>query len=194
MSWFRLPFAFLMSFAFLLTTIVPRNVAAHTISKHEIKADVAHEQLKEIFDRFHYAIAVEWDQKDQTFKAQAEKDLIMALEDSGFTTREIENYLATRLMNAQAASEFLRLLQALKKQDYTPEQAAALSAEFMKKNYAHGLSFNGEGKPHGSKWGVVVAVVLVVVITHWLIKKHHGKHDDHDNDDDDGDTVIIIVQ
>ena len=191
MSWFRLPIAIIMSFAIVLTTVVPQNVVAHTLSQHEMKSDVAYEQLKEIFDRFHYAIAVEWDQKDAAFKAQAEKDLITSLEDSGFTTREIENYLARRLMNAQAASEFLRLLAALKKQDYTPKEAAIVTSEFMKKNYAEGLSFNGEGKPHGSKWGVIIAVAVVVLVTHWLIKKHHSKHDD--SDDDDGDTVIIIV-
>lgn len=190
MSWFRLPLGLFMCFAVFLTATVPHNVVAHTLTKHEMKDDVVHEQLKDIFDRFHYAIAVEWDQRDQAFKKAIEKELITSLEDSGFTTREIENYLARRLMNAQAASEFLRLLEALKQQNYTPEKAAALSAEFLKKNYSQGLNFNGEGRPRGSKWGVVVAVVLVVVITHWLIKKHHHDHDD----DDDGDTVIIIVK
>lgn len=194
MSFFRLQIGFILSLAIFTSTVIPSNVQAASTQEYKMEISEVHQELDNIFDRFHYAITVEWDQKDEAFRKAAEKELSDGLEASGVSAAELENYIATKILSGSAGKEFKRLISALKEQDLAPTTAAQLGAEFMKQTYAEGTNFYGEGGPHGNKWTVVIIVVVVVVVTHWLLKKHYsGKDHDHDHDEDDGDTVIIIV-
>lgn len=194
MSFLRLQLGVFLSLAILLTTIIPSNVQAASTQEYKMEISEAYQELNNIFDRFHYAITVEWDQKDLAFKKAAEKELSDSLEASGVSSAELENYIATKILSGSAGKEFKRLISALKEQDLAPTTAAQLGAEYMKQTYAEGTNFNGEGGPHGNKWTVVIIVVVVVIATHWLLKKHYGGNDDHDHDhDDDEDIVIVIV-
>lgn len=181
MSFLRPPFALFLSFAIFLTTVVPTNVHAGSGS------------LDDIFDRFHYSMSVEWDQKDLAFKALAEKELSEALDASGVSTKELIEYTSTKILSGSQGAEFKRLMNAMKEQGLAPDSAAAIAAQFMKGTYAQGTHFMGEGGPHGNKWTVIIVAVVVVLVAHWLIKKG-GKHDHDHHVHDDGDTVIVIVQ
>lgn len=196
MSFLRLQLGIILSFAIFISTVIPANVQAASIQEHKMNSSEIHKELDEIFDRFHYSITVEWDQRDEAFLKATEKELSDALEASDVSSAELEDFMATKILSESAGNEFKRLISALKEQDLAPTIGAQIGAEFINQAYAEGTSFNGEGGPHGNKWTVVVIVVVVLVVTHWLLKKHYGDKDhDHDHDDDNGDddTVIIIV-
>lgn len=178
MTFLRLPLSLALSFMLFMSTVIPSNVQAASI-----------EELDNIFDRFHYSLSVEWDQKDAEFKALAEKELSEALDISGVTVEELTEYIATKILSGSAGIEFKKLLSAMKEQGLSPKTAAALAAQFLQGAYAQGTHFMGEGAVHGSRWSVVVVALVVVVVAHWLIKKSKNHHSH-----DDGDTIIIIVK
>ncbi len=182
MKFLRFNLGLLLALSIFITSVIPQNVQASVLT------DV---RIEEIFDRFHYAINVEWDQQDEAFKEQAAQDLksaLQALQASGVSIEEIQQYMENNLLDAKTRLEYQRLISALKTQNVSQKEATLMAMKFMEKNYSKGLNFNGEGAIRGGgKLSIVVVVLLVVVVTHLLFRKKG--HDDHD----DGDTIIIIV-
>lgn len=182
MNFLRINLGLLLAVSVFITTVVPQNVQASVLT------DVS---INEVFDRFHYAMNVEWDQKDESFKEQAAQDLkssLLALEASGITLEEIQKYMEENILDAKTKIEYKRLLAALESQNASQDEATLAVMNFMEKNHSHGLSFYGEGVIRGGgKLSIVVAVLVVVVVTHLLFRKKSHDHDD------DGDTIIIIV-
>lgn len=182
MKFLRFNVGFLLALAIFFTSVVPHNVQASTLT------NVA---IDEVFDRFHYSMNVEWDQKDEKFKEMAAQELksgLLALEASGISMETIQKYMETNLLDAKTQQDYQRLLAALKGQNVSQKEATQMTMKFMENSYSRGLHFNGEGHIRGgSKLTLVVVVLLVVVVTHLLFRKK--KDDNHD----DGDTIIIIV-
>lgn len=185
MKFLRFNLGLLLALSIFITSVIPQNVQAATLT------DV---RIDEVFDRFHYAINVEWDQQDVAFKEQAAQDLktaLLALEASGVTMEEIQQYIQETFLDARTRSDYERLIAALKTQNVSQKEATLIAMKFMSQNMPQGMNFNGEGVMRGGgKLTLIVAVLVVVVVTHLLFRK--SGHDDH-HDDDDGDTVIIIV-
>lgn len=178
---FKFPVGLMLALSVFSTTVVPQNVQASIVEDYKMNLTSSETQVTEAFDRFHYAMAVEWDQTDPAFKEQAQKDLekaLLALQAAGVTAEEIQSAMAKSILQGKAQADYKRLVAAIQSQDLTEAQATELATEFMDKNYHEGTSFAGGGHHHG-KWKIIVAIIIVVVIIHTL---------NRDNDDDDNDV------
>ena len=176
---FKFPVGLMMALSIFSTTVVPHNVQASVVENYKMNLTSSEKQVSEVFDRFHYAMAVEWDQKDPAFKEQAQKDLekaLLALQAAGVSAAEIQSAMAKSILQGKAQADYKRLVAAIQSQDLTEAQATELATEFMDKNYHEGTSFAGGGHRHG-KWKIIVAIIIVVVIIHAIER-------DHDDDDD----------
>ncbi|MFP5386589.1 MAG: hypothetical protein ACLGHN_10950 [Bacteriovoracia bacterium] len=185
---------FMMVFSLFLTSVVPANVHAVTVEDYKVERTEADQVLKDIFDRFHYALSVEWDQKDPEFRKNAEMELKKALKDSGLSTEQIQGFLTREILSGKIGQEYSRLLEAMKGAELNQEEASQLARDFMKITYSQGTSFNGDGVHHGN-WKYVVTVVVVVVVTALIIGSLKGGKD-HDDDHDHGchyDCTDIVV-
>lgn len=183
MKIFKFHIGFFLAVSMLVTSVIPQGVQASVMSDYEMKASSSEQKVDEVFDRFHYSMAVEWDQKDEAFKAQAEKDLANALEAlkaSGVSMETIQKHMERSLLTGKFQQEYRRFLNALKEQNVSPDEATAMTTDFMEKNYAEGTHFNGGGGSHG-RWKVIAAIIIVVVITHLIIRDR----DDNDNHEHD---------
>jgi len=182
MKMMKLPVGMLMAVTMLGTSVIPQGVQASVMTDYEMSTVSSQSKINEVFDRFHYTMSVEWDQKDEAFKAQAESDLlqaIQALKDSGVSVSEIQNQMEKQLLNGKGQAEYRRFVDALKAQNVSPDEAAALTTKFMEKNYAEGANFNGGGGR--TSWRFVAAVLVIAVVTYVIIRHHDD--DDHDHDE-----------
>lgn len=192
MSFLKLHFGLMLALSIFMSTVVPSNVQAVTVKEYKMTSKQATASVDEVFQKFQYAMSVEWDQKDETFKQQAEKDLIsalLALVESGISLEEIQAHMQKTILSAEARVEYQRMVSAMEGQNLSKDEITAKTLEFMKNAQAQGLSFNGEGGPGGhSKWTLIVVVILVVVVTHLCMKGGRGNdHNDHDYDHHDHD-------
>lgn len=186
MKIFKFHVGLMLALAILLSSIVPQNVQAATTADYKMEVTSAERTVDSAFDKFHYALAVEWDQQDQAFRKRAEKNLVkelLALEASGTSMEEIQKTMEKLLMNSKTRADYERFVSALKAQNLSDEEISAKTAAFMDQVYKEGANFNGEGGGHRvGRWSVVVVVVLVVIVTHLIIKSsRHGHDDDHDH-------------
>lgn len=180
MKMMKLPVGMLMAVTMLGTSVIPQGVQANVMTDYEMTTVSSQSKINEVFDRFHYTMSVEWDQKDEAFKAQAESDLlqaIQALKDSGVSVSEIQNQMERQLLNGKGQAEYRRFVEALKAQNVSADKAAELTTKFMEKNYAEGANFNGGGGR--SPWRFVAAVLVIAVVTYVIIR-HHDDDDDSD--------------
>ncbi|WP_408097541.1 hypothetical protein ACJVC5_01140 [Peredibacter sp. HCB2-198] len=177
---FKLPVGLMLALSVFATTVIPQGVQASVLEDYKMQFTSNEAQVNEAFDRFHFAMAVEWDQKDPVFKEEAQKGLEKALLDlmkAGVTATEIQKAMEKSILQGKAQADYKRLVEALRSQEMTEEQATQMAMEFMDKNYHEGTSFAGGGHHHG-KWKVIVAIIIVVVIITCLRDR------DHDHDDD----------
>lgn len=115
-------------------------------------------ELERSMDDFHYALSVEWDQKDQAFyDAQTKKffekmnDLIV---NGGLSQEEILRLVEAKSKNKNAI-EALKLKLSLLPKNLSTQELANIVKENAKDFYSEGASWNGE---------VVFSVVLGIVI------------------------------
>ena len=181
MNILKFHFGLLLALSIFLTTVVPRNVHAGSFENYQMTdRDV---EIGSIFNQFHYAMTVEWDQIDESFPIEAEKNLTQALDNliaQGISSDEIQKYMENYLLKGKAGTEYNRFLSALRSQGRSSQEITAMTTDFMGSNLNEGVSFNGEGPGGGrgtSLLTTVVIVVLVVAVTHLLLKKDKG--DDH---------------
>ncbi|WPU64564.1 hypothetical protein [Peredibacter starrii] len=185
MNIFKLPVGLMLALSFFSTAVIPQGVQASVLEDYKMQFTSHEQQVAEAFDRFHFAMAVEWDQRDVAFKEEAQKKLEKTLLDlmkAGVTAQEIQRAMEKSILQGKAQADYKRLVEALKTQDVTEEQATQLAMEFMDKNYHEGTSFAGEG-PHHGKWKVIAAIIIVVVII-CCVK---GLSRDHDDDKEEVD-------
>jgi len=188
MQIFKFHLGLMLALSIFMSTVIPSNVQAVTTSEYKMTSKHATASVDEVFQKFQYAMSVEWDQKDEALKKQAEKDLItslLALVEAGISLEEIQTHMQRTILSAEARVEYQRMVAAMEGQDLSKDEVTAKTLEFMKKAQAQGLSFNGEGGPGGhSKWTLIVVVILVVVVTHLCLKGGRGGDDHHDHDYD----------
>ena len=180
MNILKFHFGFLLAFSIFFTTVIPKNVQAASVESYYMSdKDV---EIGNIFNQFHYAMTVEWDQIDESFPEEAERRLSESLNGlmaQGVSAEEIQKYMESHLLNGKVGVEYNRFLSALRSQGRSSQEITSMTTDFMSTNLNEGLSFNGEG-PGGrgtSLLTTVVIVVLVVAVTHLLLKKDKG--DDH---------------
>lgn len=186
MTFFRFPLGLTLALSLFMSTVVPSNVQAVTTREYKMTSAQVSSSIEEVFQKFQYAMAVEWDQRDEAFKQNAEKDLVkglLALIETGVTLEQIQSYMQKTLLSEQAQQHYQRLVDAMRGQNLSQEEITAKTMEFVTKNNFQGLSFNGEGGGGGGhgKWTLIVVVVIVVVVTQLCLR---GSSDHHDHDDD----------
>jgi hypothetical protein len=144
-------------FTFILCFLFSFNVLANGLL-----------EIEQGLDEYHYAITVEWDQKDKVFyeeKTQQFFNIVQASLNSGVTKQEIIS-LVERKTKDRASFEALKL-----KMNLLSSQAASASelAELLKINssefYQNGASWNGEVLGYVGI-GVVFAALLGYAIWH----------------------------
>lgn len=170
----------ILSLAFFVSAIIPQGVQASTLTEKNIS---------ETFDRFHYALAVEWDQQDEAFLKTAQKDFeteLVALKKDGLSDEEIQSYMMKHMLSAQAQKEFGKLIKAMKAQNLSEQEATELAVNFVDKKYQEGANFFGKGDgwhhPGGSHKWLIYAVVIIVVIKLCFSSKGKGGDDDEYNE------------
>lgn len=190
MTFFRFPLGLTLALSLFMSTVVPSNVQAVTTQDYKMTPAQVSSSVEEVFQRFQYAMAVEWDQKDEVFKQQAERDLVkglLILIETGVSLEEIQSYMQRTLLSEQTQKHYQRLVDAMRGQNLSAEEITAKTMDFITKNNYQGLSFNGEGGGGGGHgtWTLIVVVVIVVVVTQLCLKgsngNHHNDHDDWDH-------------
>src|SRR5205085_872589 len=162
-----------------LTTTDPQNLHATVMQDHKAELKITNQSIEDAFNKFRYEIAVEWDQKDPYFKAQAEKELresLESLKSQGVTAKEILDYTQANITDVKARQDFDRLLKALSSQNLTADQASKVAMKYMEKNYQEGVGFSAGGSRSNRKIMIIVGIVIIGVVTYMIIKNH--KHHD----------------
>lgn len=187
MKIFKFPVGLALALSMFATSVIPQNVQAHVVENYKMELTSSEQKVTDAFDRFHYAMAVEWDQQDPAFKAAAQSELEKALVElmkAGVTASEIQKAMEKSILQGKVQGDYKRLVAAISSQDMTTEQATEMAMDFMDKNYHEGTSFAGQGGSHG-KWKVIVAIIIVVVIIHTLRDRGHEDGRRHHDEEEE---------
>lgn len=133
-------------------------------------------EISEAFGRFNYAMNVDWDQNDPEFKAQAERELAMALE--GTDPAALLKYTIGTMKDARAREDFKRLLAGMNPKNASRENVTKLVQEWVQRNRTSGASFLGINNVRicGRTCDVITVVLLVAVIGFL----YHNRDDYHE--------------
>lgn len=111
-------------------------------------------------DEYHYAVSVEWDQKDVKFHEAKTKELfdkMQALITEGAINQKEINEVIEKKINNKATVDLLKLKMSLAGDFQSPEDLANFMRESSKELYSQGASWNGYVV-------IPVAVVLTAVV------------------------------
>ena len=85
-------FGVALALSMMTSSIIPQNVQAHSTTNYKMEVKSADKQIESAFNKFRYAMTVEWDQQDVTFKNNVQRDLedaLIELVKSGVSDKEI---------------------------------------------------------------------------------------------------------
>lgn len=119
------------------------------------------EELKTAYDELNYALTVEWDQKDGSFRAaqmETFNNVITNLKLEGITNDELMNFAKSQIKDANIAKDFENALSVVKNK-LTGNEANQYITEAMKNSYASGANWKGEGGTSLGQFIVILAVV-----------------------------------
>jgi hypothetical protein len=168
----------------LLCLLISFNVLASPLSK-----------IEQSLDEYHYAMTVEWDQKDQKFSDEKTQVFIVAIQTAiaeGASKEDIYKLAESKMKSSQS-------LEALKlKMNLLTSQAAnsAELAEILKLNsadfYTQGTSWNGDAS-NVIMWGALALAVGFIV---WFSIKYKCVEEERYRDcdwetDSDGDRDYV---
>lgn len=116
------------------------------------------QQFERALDEYHYALSVEWDQKDIKFQEQKTDEFFKEMQNlmsaGGLTPEEITSVLEKK-MNNKAAVEAMKLKLSLMGGIRSPEEFSKIVRESSSEFYNRGASWNGR---------VIIPVAVVFVI------------------------------
>jgi hypothetical protein len=149
--------------SFVLLLCLSMNVMAGTVGV---------QKLEKHLDDFQYAMTVEWDQKDEAFKAAKTKEFNAALEkiilEDGIGQLEIMSLLQKKVINKDALNA-IQLKLSLLGNASTPEALAKSLEASTKDMYTQGASWNGE-----VVIPLAIGVIVVAIIAYkWWWEKNH---------------------
>lgn len=116
--------------------------------------------LQEAYNEFHYAVSVEWDQKDEAFFNRQQailKSKLQALKSNGLTNAEIISFLEAQIPDQKIAHEIGELMSVVVMNKMSSEEASEFIVKELSKTHHTGASWNAIGYVLG---GVGVVVVL----------------------------------
>lgn len=116
------------------------------------------QELEKHLDDYHYALSVEWDQKDQAFYDAQTKTFFANIEklikEDGLSQDQIMKLAETKTQNKEALNA-LKLKLAVLSKGASADELMAIVKDASKDFYAKGASWNGD---------VVITTVIVAVI------------------------------
>lgn len=159
----------MLAMAFFMTAVVPAGAQASVLKTYDMEST---EQIGTAFDKFNYAMNVEWDQQNPAFKAHAEKELANSLKSVDAET--LQAFTANSFTDAKSREDFLRLVAAMKAQNLSGEEAAAVAQEWAEKGSV-GLSFAGNGGHRCGRICKLVTIIIIVIVIRAIV--HHDRDD-----------------
>lgn len=104
-------------------------------------------ELEKELDTYHYALSVEWDQKDEAFydakTAEFFEALKILIKDNGLSQTQLMTVMEKKISNKNLL-ESMKLKMSLLKTGSSAEDLARMIKESTKDMYSHGASWNGQ--------------------------------------------------
>jgi len=146
-----------------------------------VYASTEQDVIQNAFAKYNYAMNVEWDQENISFKDHAEMELSRSL--NKVDPEELMAYTVNSISDSKAREDFIRLVNAMKAQNLSSKEAALIAGEWAEKTAASGVSFMGQGG--GFRCNLVCKVIIVgvvVVVVKYLLtdnNKEEGRNHHH---------------
>lgn len=135
------------------------------LSLNVLAASTPSQDLEQAFDNYHYAITVEWDQEDATFK-EIQTNLFFAniekLISQGLTKEEISNFVASKVSDQKVLSNLEIKMNTLAKAATSPDELATLLNSHSSDFYQQGASWEASRTQVA---GVVIAISALFVFS-----------------------------
>lgn len=181
----------ILALSIFMTTAVPQGLQANSSVEYKTEINDSSKEIGSIFKKFQYETTVNWDQKDPQFLVDAQKELENSLADlkmSGVTEEQIQSYMLNNMLNENAKRDYQKLIETMKKQGLSSEEASEQMMNFMKKNYTEGVSFSGGASPSYRRIAIIIGVIVVGVVTCIIIKKHNKDEPQNEETTTTGET------
>ncbi len=123
-------------------------------------------ELSSVIDDYQYAMTVEWDQKDETFRRKQLEALsgkMGALFKQGLTAQDVNILIENRFKNSQVA-QAAKAKVALMGSNLTPANVVDLLKESSSDIYSSGASWNGNTQIF--VWGGVVLAIIAIAVAY----------------------------
>jgi hypothetical protein len=133
-----------ISLSIFTTTTVRNNVYAVTAEKYKMHAR-SEKKIASAFYEFRFDMTVDWDKQDPYFKQYAQveyENSLATLSAEGGTVEKIQAFLEKSILNENVRDDYLRLLNTLKKQKFSEDEASETVMKFMERSSAQGTSFS----------------------------------------------------
>lgn len=130
--------------------------------------------LSTAMDDYQYAMTVEWDQKDQAFKAKQLESLsgkMGELFKEGLTSQDVEVLINNRFKNSQVA-QAAKVKLALMGNSLTPANVVDILKDSSSDIYSNGASWNGNTQIF--VWGGVIVAIVAIALAYsqWKSKSY----------------------
>ena len=169
-----------IALSIFMTTTVPQGLHAKTMVDYKTEIEDSQSLIDNAFKKFEYDMTVNWDQKDPYFHEFAQKELensLMDLKKGGVTDEQIQDYMLKNIVNENAKRDYVKLIETMKKQGISGEEASEKMMEFMKKNHIEGVGFSGGASGGYNRVAIILGVVVIGIVTYLIVKKHHNHED-----------------
>lgn len=123
-------------------------------------------ELSMAMDEYQYAMTVEWDQKDQAFKAKQLEALsgkMGELFKEGLTAEDVNVLINNRFKNSQVA-QAAKVKLALMGNNLSPSNVVDLLKDSSSDIYSNGASWNGNTQLF--VWGGVIVAIIAIAVAY----------------------------
>jgi hypothetical protein len=163
-------------------------------------SETTRQGLKTIYDEFHYAIAVEWDQKDKSVAKKAEQNFQEGLEElrkQGLTNEELVEFASSQFKDEKVKTDFNSLMLQMKISNMSPKEVNKMVNDIVKESYQRGASWNGDvGQIVGYVFIGLILAGMISIIVYCTVNNGEncpgsgggGGGSSSDDSDDDWDT------
>lgn len=123
-------------------------------------------ELSLAMDEYQFAMTVEWDQKDQAFKAKQLEALSAKMGDlfkKGLTSEDVNVLIESRFKNSQVAKA-AKLKLSLMGNNITPANVVDILKDNSSEIYSNGASWNGNAQIF--VWGGVLVAIIAISLAY----------------------------
>lgn len=124
--------------------------------------------LKVAFDEYHYAITVDWDQKDEGFKRLAESELsdkLEVLKEEGMTQNDVIEFFLSRPQSKAFGQNLKNRLDLINLNLMSKDEALYIFNEVSNSSYQAGANWNGNSQM--TITFVVIGALALTVLGLW---------------------------